>query len=133
MKGKEGLIVRDAARFDIALHARFRIGPEHQTVVRFSQAAGVRDGWPEAEVVDLSAHGVGLVSGVFVPRGCRLELRVFGAAKNDLLFSIPCTVRRVVMTDRRPAYLLGLAFETSDGSALRQIRALLEQLETTAD
>ncbi len=132
MKSKKGLIVRDAARYDIALRARFRVGPGHAGVVRFSQAAGAKDGWIDADVVDLSSHGVGLVSDVFVPRGCGLELRVFGHDSGELLFTIPCVVRRVVMTDRRPAYLVGVAFETTDGSALRQIHALIERLEGAA-
>lgn len=132
MNSKQGLIVRNAARYDVALRARFRVGPEHAGVVRFSQAAGSKDGWIEADVVDLSAHGVGLVSNVFVPRQCRLELRVLGQDTGELLFTIPCSVRRVVMTDRRPAYLLGLAFETTDGTALRQLHSLIERLEDAA-
>ena len=42
-------------------------------------------------------------------------------------------VQRVIMTDRRPAYLIGTAFDCPDQRALEQIDGLLGRLEGRDD
>lgn len=130
MGSHSGLIFRKSARFDLSLPSRIRVSEAHGRMVSLTASAGVKQGWLPVDVVDFSAGGLGLLSGVFVPRRCVLDVEIF-TVENDrrqLVLSGVVRVQRVVMTDRRPAYLIGAAFESPSEEQVEQIERLLELL-----
>jgi len=112
--------------------ARFCIAPVHAGLVRLSTGSGARDGWIDSGVVDLSSGGVGLITPVFVPRRCLITVRIRADDSPDgpALVEVGARVQRIVMTDRRPAYLLGTAFEGMNAESARALESLLARMET---
>ncbi len=127
MSGHNGLSVRRSARHEVALTGRVRITAEHRSVVRFAPSSGARDGWIEVDVVDVGTGGVGLFSPIFLPRHADADLEIFGkgGAEDGVLLACRSRVQRVVMTDRRPAYLVGLAFVGHSPETVKKISDLL--------
>ena len=133
MEESPPVIIRRSIRHDVSMRAAVRLAPEHAATVRFTAAAGANDGWIEADVVDFSTGGLGLMTTFVVPRRCVLMVRVFGAdAAAPPLLEAPCRVQRVCMTDRRPAYLLGTSFEALPNEAAEQVNDVLNLLSGTA-
>lgn len=100
-------------------------------MVRLSQALGGRDAWVPSDVVDISGGGLGLVTTCFLPRGCLVWVKVL-AGEDDArrtLLAVECTVNRIVMTDRRPAYLLGLGWHKPTDAVKAKIAAVLDTLD----
>lgn len=117
--------LRRDVRHPVAMRAQISIASAQATVVRLSAASGVKDGWLEADAVDLSLGGVGIISLVFFPRQTLLRVRLLTTGEAaQLLFEGNALVRRVVMTDRRPAYQIGAAFQDLDATALKQAAVL---------
>lgn len=116
------------------MSARVAIAPEHAALVRFSTGSGARDGWIEAGVVDVSNGGVGLMTTVFIPRRCRviLRLRADDAPDAPVLLEAGARVMRIVMTDRRPAYLVGTSFEGLSPETASALDALMSRMENGA-
>ncbi|MBX3323751.1 MAG: PilZ domain-containing protein [Phycisphaeraceae bacterium] len=112
MHEESGLIVRRHARRDLVLPASISIAPEHQAMVRFSSNICERDGWVRATLTDFSPGGIGLMTHVYVPRMAVLRVRVRELADDEgsPILDIKARVQRVIMTDRRPAYLIGTSF-----------------------
>ncbi len=129
--GEQDFAIRRSQRHDVAMAARFCIAPAHAALVRLSTGSGARDGWLEAGVVDVSNGGIGLVTSVFVPRRCLITLRIRGDESPDSPTLLECVARvqRIVMTDRRPAYLLGTAFEGLTAESARGLEMLLARME----
>lgn len=128
MVSSRDMLVRRSTRIDIALPARLAIADDHAGQVRFGPEAGAVHGWVDADVVDVSAGGLGLISSVFVPRRTLVRIEVINGLDPSAEALLKCVgrVQRVVMTDRRPAYFLGAAFaETNHESdkALEQFMA----------
>lgn len=121
MENQQPLVLRRTARYDVALRARVTLAPEHAAWVKFSAGVTERQGGLEVDVVDISCGGAGLLSGVFIPRNCRLDIRIMGLGgeNSEELVKVRAKVHRVIMTDRRPAYLIGTSFEhlTSEQTA----------------
>jgi hypothetical protein len=132
MATHSGIIFRKSARYDVSLPARVRVAEAHAGVVRFTAIAGVRQGWLPVDLVDFSSGGLGFLSSVFVPRRCILQIQIFGLeqgpAETALIDGV-CRVQRVVMTDRRPAYLVGASFEQPSSELDQQITRVLEMFE----
>jgi hypothetical protein len=123
------VIVRKSVRHDVVMRAAVCVSPEHAAKVRFSQAAGARDGWLDVDVVDFATGGLGFVSSVFIPRRCVLTVRIFGPEPDSpARATLPVRVQRVAMTDRRPAYLVGTAFEKPAPEAVAAIDSLMDLL-----
>lgn len=131
------LIVRRTQRYDIVLPARFVVDDEHLDRVRYSGRG--RDGWIDADVMDFGAGGVGFMCEVFIPRKALLRIRIFPPGSNlsdqpideEQIPLLEGTVRvqRVVMTDRRPGYLVGTSFTEPNQKLDRQIDEMLELLK----
>jgi hypothetical protein len=98
--------------------------------VALSNALAQRGGWVEGDLVDFGDGGVGVLCGVYFPKGCRLEAEFHGLDGRDkpALLSVMLLVQRVVMTDRRPAYLIGGAFVDPDAIARAAIREIARRL-----
>lgn len=135
MGNHSGLIYRKAARFDLSLPARLRVAEAHAKPVSLTASAGVRQGWLPVDLVDFSAGGIGLLASVFIPRRCLIEVEIFGVEgdRERVAISGVARTQRVVMTDRRPAYLIGACFERPTEEQQRQIARLLELLGDTGE
>lgn len=127
------LIVRDFERHEISLPARVRVAGEHVSVVRLAAGAPSKDGWIETDLMDLSRTGFGLVSPVFLPRLSLVQVQIFDPADgNDAQPMVDgvVRVRRVLMTDGRPGYLLGTSTDPAHSMMNRQLEALVERCST---
>lgn len=97
---------RHAARFE----ARLTPHPDH--------AAQFRLTLPEAQcgmaVTDVSAGGLGLRCGIFLPKNLRVNLVVKGLGEGSPAAALELTVRAVVrscsLVDHQPTYQIGLQF-----------------------
>ena len=128
---QSGLIIRRSVRHEIVLPAQFRVAPEHAEAVRYAKGVADTDGWIGVDLVDFASGGAGFISTVFVPRGVVLELRIPDPQIPDaepLIVTRTRTVR-VQMTDRRPAYLVGVAYVDPDERAVAQIESMLTRIE----
>ncbi|MEK6703307.1 MAG: hypothetical protein AABZ53_13670 [Planctomycetota bacterium] len=121
------LAVRQTQRHDVALKGQVAIAPEHAGLVRLAQSAGGKDGWIDVDVVDLSVGGLALLSPVFIPRHVMAIVRILGSESGTVLLETPATVQRVVMTDRRPMYLVGFHVTPTPESSV-QMNQLLKRL-----
>lgn len=107
------------------MRAQVTVSSLHASVVRLAPAAGAKDGWVEADAVDFSLGGVGLIAPVFLPRHSVLRVRLLAPGEEHrVLFEGDAVVRRVIMTDRRPAYHIGTSFHSLDAEAQKQISIL---------
>lgn len=130
MSAHSGLSVRRTARYEVALPGRVRMAAEHRSIVRFAPSSGARDGWIEVDVIDIGTGGVGLFSPVFLPRNVDTDLEILSHKEDaGVLLACRSRVQRVIMTDRRPAYLLGLAFVGHSPETVKKIADLLAALE----
>ncbi|MEM7623231.1 MAG: hypothetical protein AAF235_08500, partial [Planctomycetota bacterium] len=83
------------------------------------KGAGRPLAWINGEMLDVSDRGAGLMTGLYLPRMTRVRLDLLQPVAADakpvpLLAGLIGRVLRVEMTDRRPAYLLGLAIEQDE-------------------
>lgn len=125
------MLLRRTTRHAVSLRAMVSVSPVHRTMVRLSQALGGRDAWLSCDVVDFSGGGIGIIASCFFPRNCRVWVKVL-SGENDgqrTLLAVECTVNRVVMTDRRPAYLLGLGWHEPTDAIKAKISEVLDLLE----
>ncbi|HLP85640.1 MAG TPA: PilZ domain-containing protein [Phycisphaerales bacterium] len=122
-------IIRKVERFDVSIHAH--IGPvaAHAGVVRLAASAGARDGMIECNCVDISLAGAGFFTNVFLPRLTRIRVRLMSAGDNPTeVLGCDAVVRRCIMTDRRPAYHVGVAFADLSEEQQRQLDVILSQV-----
>lgn len=112
MHEDSGLIVRRHERRDLVLPVSLSVAPEHQPMVRFAAGICERDGWIRGTLTDLSPGGLGMMTHVFLPRMSILRVRVRELSDDESspVLDVKVRVQRVVMTDRRPAYLVGTSF-----------------------
>lgn len=119
------LVVRKNVRHDVALRAAVSITGYCTDIVRLSPAANAPTGWLDLDCVDLSLGGVGFASPVFFPRQTKLKVKLFSPSEsNKVILECVCVVRRVIMTDGRPAYHLGTSFDDMS----EEMRVKAEQL-----
>ncbi|MEM1331457.1 MAG: hypothetical protein AAGG07_12950 [Planctomycetota bacterium] len=124
----QDLNVRSTARHDIALPARVEIAPEHRSVVGLERSRLNQDGKLECMVVDAGVGGLGLLTEVFLPRRSLLIVRAYSIDEAREVLEATVRVQRVVMTDRRPAYLIGTAFEQANAAMDRAIDGFFAEL-----
>lgn len=123
-------VIRRSDRHEIMLPVRLRIHAPDGSQVRLSSRSGQREGWVTGDLVDLASGGMGVVSPVYLPRGCLTDVRVmpFLTDAAEPLLEVRARVRRVVMTDRRPAYLVGLLFVEPTDAQTGQLDDLLARI-----
>lgn len=131
MAPSDGLSVRSAARHDVFLPVRLAVASEHDAMVLLTPRATGGGAWIKGDLVDLSIGGFGVITQVALPRRVLIQIDVFGVDQTDELPLVRAIgrVQRVVMTDRRPAYLIGGAFDRVDAEAAQGISSLVAQLE----
>ena len=125
-----GLIVRRTERFEISLPAKVRVAMQHVESVQFAKGVTGEDRWFEVDVVDFAEGGVGFVSDIFFARALDLELLIpdMSGGSDSPLLSCEMQVKRVQMTDRRPGYLVGCAFNQMQDSQRDQVEQLITKL-----
>jgi hypothetical protein len=130
-----GLIVRRTERFEISIPARVRVAMQHVDAVQFAKGVTDSDRWMNIDVVDFSGGGVGFVTDLFFARSLDVEIEIpaLGDSGGESLLKCYLRVKRVQMTDRRPAYLIGCAFTNVDEEIQSAIDALLELLRGQSD
>jgi hypothetical protein len=129
------LLVRQHQRYTCSLHAKVRVPPPDATQITFARAVGDGAGTINATVVDCSSGGLGLQMAVYLPRGCRVHVRVPAGPGEPDLFNGELRAQRVTMIDRNPTYYLGGAMVPSSGtgvdSAANMVNRLLEHIRQT--
>ena len=123
----EQLVVRQHERFHCRLPLQLRIAPEVAEQIVLARTVCDNTGSIEAFITDASRGGLGIESAVFLPRGCRLRVRLKSAAapatpEHDLVVR----VQRVSMLDRKPTYYLGVSFFSKGPEHDLAIAAVLE-------
>ena len=130
MSGDQSLTTRRSTRYDVVLNGQVSVAPADAGLVRLSASSGAKDGWIDVSVIDVSWGGLGFVTSVFFPRRTVLHIRLSGADNAaPPLVEAAVRVQRVVMTDRRPAYLFGAAFDSLSDEQRARVEALLAALE----
>jgi len=131
MREPDQMLLRRTTRHAVSLRALVSVSPVHRPKVRLSQALGGRDAWLPCDVIDFSGGGIGIITSCFFPRNCRVWIKVLAgdAESQKTLLAVECTVNRVVMTDRRPAYLVGLGWHEPSDTIKSKITEVLNLLE----
>lgn len=119
-------IARRATRVDVCIHAQVRVHPQDGEVLKLSTGVTSAGPWLDVDVVDLSLGGLGYATSLFLPRGVRVMFRLMGS-KGEPSPVIGARVQRVVMTDRRPSYIVGCAFDETSDEAMASIRRILSE------
>ena len=125
----DGLVIRRSTRYDLAAPMQISVMPEHERQVRFARGVALDGGWVEAQLTDIGLGGLGFVAEVFFPKGVQLLARVFEQADRPHILECPVIARRTVMTDQRPAYLVGTSFGSLNDDHAHQLERLLKRLE----
>ena len=132
------LMFRGETRHEVAVSVWIRVAGPHQNAVRVRGAAHGSAGAIDGLMLDISASGAGVVSSLLVPKMTRVDVAIdLSSCANPAIsladgeLRLPCRVMRVAMTDRRPAYLLGLAFDTDriEPGVRASIQHLLDGLD----
>ena len=118
------LLVRAHERRGCDLAASAVVDPACGDRVALSTSAVRPEGGFDARLVDFSAGGVGLRTGLFMPVGCALVIQVRGP-KGEAI-SVRGTVRRVQMVGRGPEFYLGLAFASDEVEALGALSRVVQ-------
>lgn len=124
------LTVRQNRRREIAIAAHIAVMKEHAEIVRLAPGAATRAGWFDGTVVDASEGGLGFVSELFVPRGCMVQVDIRNPLNTDqsLLVS-SMRIKRVLMIDRRPGYLIGGVFENNTDDFHTRLTGFLASID----
>lgn len=132
MSGMDQIAVRRAQRHDVALRGRCSIAESHASAVRLARTSGMRDGVIEADVVDLSSGGLGLLSHIYIPKHAVLTCKLLLPQSEAVAFECEGAVTRVIMTDRRPMYMIGVTFSELGAHARERLASLLAALGDAA-
>jgi hypothetical protein len=101
------LSVRQHERHECDAAGWVRVSREDARRVVLSRQVAGDAGTVACRVVDFSAGGLGIRTGVLLPRGCRVEVEMEGSSGRAVA---ALKVRRAVMVDRTPMYYLGLSY-----------------------
>ena len=123
----EQLVVRQHERFHCRLPLQLRVAPEMAEQIVLARAVCDGSGSIEAFITDASRGGLGIESAVFLPRGCRLRVRLKDGGPTDTIANeLVVRVQRVSMLDRKPTYYLGVSFFSKGIEHDATVAAMLE-------
>lgn len=125
----ENLVVRQHERIECQFAGGVRVAPAQNQAIRIASNVVDASNCVPASVRDCSMGGVGLHTGVFLPKRSQLTLVLAIGTDPDQSFALDLKVMRVVMLDRTPTYYLGAALVRPDDEASR---AMLERLVSLA-
>jgi c-di-GMP-binding flagellar brake protein YcgR len=109
----DAIHARQHERHEISLEARIEPHDTHAEQYRLA----VPDAQSGLSVTDVSAGGLGLSSGIFVPKRMKVIIHV-AAGKDGVaneVIRVRAIVRRCDMVDHKPTYLIGLQFIDASG------------------
>lgn len=127
MSGEIGLTVRRFERRQLELCARVTVDAASSAQVRLSAQTGSRDQGLSALVVDVSEGGMGVRTGLFLPRKAVVRISVFDGPDGEVIFEETVRVQRVSMLDRAASYLLGTAFIERGPDLIRRVNELMHR------
>lgn len=105
---------RSAVRHETRFPTAIQVHPDHADQFRLS----FPDAQTDLAVVDVSKGGLGLISGVLIPKNLRISLTINdipGADGEPRSLTIRGIVRRVSMIDHKPNYMVGVQFLDASG------------------
>ena len=115
------------------MSAHIAVSPKHAEIVRLAPGAATRGGWFDSTVVDASEGGLGFVSELYVPRGCLVDVDIRSPQNHDESIFIACMrIKRVLMIDRRPGYLVGGVFEDNPDEFAAKLHGFLAAIDGEA-
>lgn len=106
------LQTRQFVRREVSIPARIELASEHAEQVRFAFS----DTACRMTVVDISEGGLALRGEVYIPRNARLVVRVSPPGQHGADVVVSAVVRRCLLADIRPSYLIGLQFLDVSGA-----------------
>jgi hypothetical protein len=128
------LSFRARGRRELSLAVYLRVQDADAQRVRYARAALSAQGEIAGTTVDLSDGGLGVIVDTYVPKWCRVWIRIPSPVEGrPPLLAIAGSVHRCVMCDRRPAYLLGIGFRDLTPTELDAVRALLAASEDSLE
>ncbi len=130
------LVVRQHERIQCRLSAHVRVAEESadKVAVGAGEAAGsVRE--LACEIIDCSAGGLGVRCATFLPKLCRVRLRLHvergpGGIAEDI--DLAARVQRVAMVDRTPTYYLGTSLTGEGDEHTRRVGLLMDVARRSA-
>lgn len=120
------LVVRQHERLQCRLRAHVRIDEEHAEQVAFARTVSDGTGTIGAHITDCSQGGLSLETSVFLPRGCRIRVRLDTAESTPHKLEVLARVQRSSMTNRAPTYVLGASFVGKGADHEAAVAALLD-------
>lgn len=115
-KASPDLSVRQHERFSCDLPAEITIAPACAGQVRPMGVAQSAVGVIPGRLTDASKGGIGLRTGVYLPKHCRIAVRVADPERaGEAVLVGTLVVQRTAMLDRAPTYYVGAAFEGTGG------------------
>ena len=113
--------------------AQVAVSPRHAEIVRLAPGAATRGGWFDSTVVDASEGGLGFVTELYVPRGCLVQVDIRNPISTDeSIFVASMRIKRVLMIDRRPGYLVGGLFEDNPEEFADKLQGFLATIDGAA-
>ncbi len=109
-------MARQYQRHETDFQARIEPHPDHAPQLRLS----FPDALAGLEITDVSAGGVGIRCGVFIPKNLRVTLHISDVATADgvpgQILTVKAIVRRPVLVDHKPTYQIGMQFLDATGA-----------------
>jgi hypothetical protein len=103
-------LARQYKRHETNFQARVEPHPDHAPQFRLS----FPDALSGLDVIDVSAGGLGIRCGVFIPRNLRIILHISDVNTGDSVASrilaVRAVARRCTLIDHKPTYQIGLQF-----------------------
>lgn len=130
--GSNEMLVRQHERVTCTVAAIVAVdrAQSEQVVLSRAIASGChREGEFAAMVVDFSPGGLGIRSSVYLPKGCRLFVRLSKpnaplAGGSTTIEEIAVRVQRCSMIDRTPAYYCGCSLVKAPAGAVALLKSL---------
>jgi len=121
--------MRQTIRHDTVMRALVSVSKASSESVKLTGVSGAKDGWIEVDVVDMSTGGLGFLSKIYLPRRAQLRVRILGRLEGSpRLGEFPVQIHRTIMTDRRPAYLVGTSFLPLNAAESKELESLMKLL-----
>lgn len=119
-------LARQFKRHETSFQARVEAHPDHAPQFRLT----FPDALSGLDVIDVSAGGLGLRCGVYIPRNLRVILHVANVKMSDgiaeRMVAVRAVVRRCILVDHKPTYQIGLQFIDANGA---DEKALIQAVE----
>lgn len=120
----DAIHARQFVRHAVSIEARIEPHPDHSEQYRLA----VPDAQSGLAVTDVSGGGLGLRSGIFVPKRMKVIVHVMtGEAASGVaseVIRVRAIARRCEMIDHAPTYLIGLQFVDASGVEEKRLIAV---------